>query len=68
MTKVQTKRMKLYRIINPCNRVIDLKEFDNDTAAYAWLLKIQTQRKDSFLEIQTKVGRNWVTLESPPDE
>lgn len=58
--------MKVSRIIDPCNRVIELKEFDNDASAYAWLLRIRTQRKDPFLELQTKVGRSWVTLAPPP--
>ena len=66
MTKDQKKVMNLYRIVNPCNRVIDLKEFENDTSAYAWLLNVQAQRQDPFLEIQTKIGRNWRTIEYPP--
>jgi len=65
MTKEQTKPMKLSRIIDPCNRVIALKEFGTDASAYAWLLRIQKQRKDPFLELQTKVGRSWVTLAPP---
>jgi len=57
--------MKVSRIIDPCNRVIALKEFDTDASAYAWLLRIRTQSKDPFLELQTKVGRSWVTLAPP---
>ena len=60
--------MNTYRIINPNNRVIDLKEAKTEKDAIAWLLDVQKHRKDTFLEIQAKVGRNWVTLEShsPP--
>ena len=58
--------MKLYRIINPCDRVIDLKEIKNDTIARAWLYKVQSARKDTFLELQTRAGRSWVTLDTPP--
>ena len=58
--------MKIYRIINPNNRVIDLKEVKTEKDAIAWLIEVQKDRKDPFLELQTKVGRNWVPLESPP--
>jgi len=59
--------MNLYRIINPINRVIDQKEIKNETAAFGWLLQAQSERKDPFLELQTKVGRSWVTL-TPPEK
>jgi len=59
--------MNLYRIINPINRVIDPKEIKNETAAFGWLLQAQSERKDPFLELQTKVGRSWVTL-TPPEK
>ena len=54
--------MKIYRIINPNNRVIDLKEVKTEKDAIAWLIEVQKDRKDPFLELQTKVGRNWVPL------
>ncbi len=63
--------MTIYRIINPNNRVIDIKEVKNERAAFGWLREAQSERNDPFLELQTKVGRNWVTLEShspPPEE
>jgi len=57
--------MNTYRIINPNNRVIDLKEVKTEKDAIAWLIEVQKDRKDSFLEIQAKVGRNWMTLTPP---
>lgn len=66
MAKDQTKDMTIYRIINPNNRVIDLKDIKSEADAYRWLQRTQAVRKDPFLEVQTKVGRSWVTLESPP--
>jgi len=60
------KTMKMYRIINPCDRVIDLKEIKNDTMALAWLNKVQAAHRDTFLELQTRAGRSWVTLDTPP--
>ena len=46
--------------------MIDLKEVKTEKDAIAWLIEVQKDRKDPFLELQTKVGRNWVPLESPP--
>ena len=60
--------MRLYRIIDPCDRVIELKEIKNDHIALAWLQKVKTERKDSFLELQTRAGRSWVTLDTPPPD
>ena len=60
--------MKIYRIINPNNRVMDLRELENDKAAYVWLREVQAKRKDTFLEVQTKVGRSWESIDSPPEE
>jgi len=59
--------MNLYRIINPINRVIDIREAANEGTAFGWLLQVQSKRKDPFLEIQAKVGRSWVTL-TPPEK
>jgi len=58
--------MKIYRIINLNNRVIDLKELENDKAAFIWLGEVQAKRKDTFLEVQTQVGRSWESIDSPP--
>jgi len=66
MTNTHTKQENLYRIINPCNRVIDLKVFPHEAKAIAWLRAVQTKRKDSFLELQCRVGRMWTTLPPPP--
>jgi hypothetical protein len=45
---------------------MDLKELENDKAAFIWLGEVQAKRKDTFLEVQTKVGRSWESIDSPP--
>ncbi|MEI6109953.1 MAG: hypothetical protein WCQ11_07760 [Actinomycetes bacterium] len=57
--------MSIYRIIDPINRIIDLKELKSQSVACSWLRQVQIERKDSFLELQTKVGRKWVALDPP---
>ena len=55
-----------YRIIDPCDRVHEVKPMVDDRAAMSWLLKIRDLRRDPFLDLQRRIGRKWVSITPPP--
>lgn len=68
MTKFEVNTKITYRIIDPCNRVQELKDFPDDNSALAWLLTVRAKRHDPFLEVQKQLGHKWVAIVYPPPD